>query len=109
MDRFRALETFIAIAEAGSLTAAAKALGTSQPSVVRTLAAYERQLGVRLFHRTTRRITLTDEGHRHLAHAREILVDAKTGKARGVAFIDSETGRNYEAAAKVVVDWTRSA
>ena len=35
--------------------------------------------------------------------AREILVDNKTGKARGVAFIDSESGRTYEAQAKVVV------
>lgn len=47
-----------------------------------------------------------DTGHLTLrtnAIAREILVDGKTGKAKGVSFIDSETGRSYEALAKVVV------
>jgi DNA-binding transcriptional LysR family regulator len=73
MDKFRAMQTFAAIAEAGSLTAAARALGTSLPAVVRSLAAYERELGVRLFQRTTRRITLTDEGRQHLERARHIL------------------------------------
>jgi DNA-binding transcriptional LysR family regulator len=73
MDKFRALQTFVAIAEGGSLTAAAHALGTSLPAVVRSLAAYERELGVRLFQRTTRRITLTHEGRQHLERARPIL------------------------------------
>lgn len=73
MDKFRAMQTFVAIAEAGSLTAAARALGTSLPAVVRSLAGYERELGVRLFQRTTRRITLTGEGRQHLERSRHIL------------------------------------
>ena len=73
MDKFRAMQTFVGIAEAGSLTAAARALGTSLPAVVRSLAAYERELGVRLFQRTTRRITLTEEGRQHLERSRHIL------------------------------------
>jgi DNA-binding transcriptional LysR family regulator len=73
MDRFRAMQTFVGIADAGSLTAAARALGTSLPAVVRSLAAYEQALGVRLFHRTTRRITLTEEGRQHLERSRHIL------------------------------------
>ncbi|RJF97270.1 LysR substrate-binding domain-containing protein [Noviherbaspirillum saxi] len=93
MDKLRGIQTFIAISERGSLTAAANALDTSLPTVVRKLAELESSLGVRLFNRTTRRIHLTDEGHRYLAicktaltqleEAEEALFDAKatpTGK-----------------------------
>jgi DNA-binding transcriptional LysR family regulator len=73
MDRFRAMQTFVRIAEAGSLTAAARELGSSLPAVVRSLAAYETALGVRLFHRTTRRISLTEEGRQHLERSRQVL------------------------------------
>jgi DNA-binding transcriptional LysR family regulator len=62
MDRFKAMQTFVQIADQGSLTRAAEALGTSLPAVVRSLAALEAHLGVRLFHRTTRRLSLTEEG-----------------------------------------------
>jgi DNA-binding transcriptional LysR family regulator len=81
MDKFRAMQTFVGIAEAGSLTAAARALGTSLPAVVRSLAAYERELGVRLFQRTTRRITLTDEGRQHLERSRHILSAVQEAEA----------------------------
>lgn len=67
MDKLRGIQTFIEIAERGSLTAAAGALDTSLPTVVRRLAELEESLGVRLFNRTTRRINLTDEGHRYLS------------------------------------------
>ena len=73
MDKFRAMQTFVRIADAGSLTAAARELGASLPAVVRGLAAYEQSLGVRLFHRTTRRITLTEEGRQHLERCRHVL------------------------------------
>jgi DNA-binding transcriptional LysR family regulator len=73
MDKFRAMNTFVQIADAGSLTAAAWAMGSSLPSVVRSLAAYEAALGVRLFNRTTRRIALTEEGRRHLESCRQLL------------------------------------
>src|SRR6478752_8183385 len=76
MDRFRAMQTFVRIAEAGSLTAASRELGSSLPAVVRSLAAYEAHLGVRLFHRTTRRISLTEEGRHYLSSAREVLLAA---------------------------------
>ena len=73
MDKLRGIQTFIAIADRGSLTAAAAALDTSLPTVVRRLAELEDSLGVRLFNRTTRRIHLTDEGHRYLAICRNAL------------------------------------
>ncbi len=73
MDKLSAMATFVRIVERGSLTAAAEALDTSLPSVVRTLASLERHLGVRLLNRTTRRIHLTDEGRQYLEHCRVIL------------------------------------
>jgi DNA-binding transcriptional LysR family regulator len=73
MDKLAAMTTFVRIVEKGSLTAAAAALDTSLPSVVRILAALERDLGVRLLNRTTRRIHLTDEGAQYLERCRTIL------------------------------------
>ena len=73
MDKFAAMKTFVRIVEAGSLTGAANSLDTSPPTVVRTLAALERKLGVSLLKRTTRRIHLTDEGTQYLERCRDIL------------------------------------
>jgi DNA-binding transcriptional LysR family regulator len=81
MDKFRAMGTFVQIADAGSLTAAAWASGTSLPAVVRSLAAYEAELGVRLFNRTTRRISLTEEGRRHLESCRALLAAVDDAEA----------------------------
>ncbi|SCX72162.1 LysR family transcriptional regulator [Variovorax sp. EL159] len=78
MDRFKAMQTFVQIAEQGSLTRAAEVLGTSLPAVVRSLAALEAHLGVRLFHRTTRRLSLTEEGRHYLPSARDVLLAADT-------------------------------
>src|SRR5260370_35869209 len=76
MDRIEDLGAFVAIVEKGSLTAAAKQLGRSLQSVSRCLAALEREIGVELVRRTTRRSTPTDAGlafHRRLSAApREI-------------------------------------
>src|SRR3954452_7062268 len=73
MDKVVAMTTFVRIVETGSLTAAANTLDASLPTVVRTLASLERQLGVSLLKRTTRRIHLTDEGAQYLARCRDIL------------------------------------
>ena len=73
MDKLRAIEAFIKIVDAGSITAAAESLDVSQPSMVRTLAALERDLGVRLLNRTTRRMSLTDEGRDYLERGRQLL------------------------------------
>jgi DNA-binding transcriptional LysR family regulator len=86
MDKLRAMQAFIHIADEGSLTAAARVMESSLPAMVRTLAAFEAQLGVRLFNRTTRRISLTEEGRRHLESCRQILSaidDAETALSAG--------------------------
>jgi DNA-binding transcriptional LysR family regulator len=81
MDTLRAMQAFVKIVDAGSLTAAAEALGVSQPSMVRTLAALERELGVRLLNRTTRRMALTDEGREYCERCRVILSAVEQAQA----------------------------
>ena len=81
MDKLHAIEAFIKIVEAGSITAAADALDVSQPSMVRTLAALERDLGARLLNRTTRRMSLTDEGRDYYERSRQIVAAVEIGRA----------------------------
>jgi DNA-binding transcriptional LysR family regulator len=73
MDKLAAMQTFVRVVEAGSLTSAADSLETSLSTVVRTLAALERNLGISLLKRTTRRIRLTDDGSQYLLRCREVL------------------------------------
>ena len=81
MDKLRAIQIFVAIADSGSLTAAARVLEASLPTVVRSLAALEAHLGVRLFQRSTRRIALTQEGQRYLENCRQVLATMALGEA----------------------------
>src|SRR6476646_6451048 len=81
MNTLQSMATFVRIVEKGSLTAAAAALDTSLPSVVRSLASLERHLGVRLLNRTTRRIHLTDEGTHSLERCRAILSAVQEAEA----------------------------
>lgn len=69
----RQLRCLVAIAEQGTFTDAAIALGVSQAAVSRTLASLERALGVRLLRRTSREVTPTAAGQRVLAQARRVL------------------------------------
>src|ERR671924_998946 len=93
MNKLSAMETFVRIVDKGSLTAAAAALDTSLPSVVRTLAALERELGVRLLDRTTRRIHLTDEGAQYVERCRTILSAVQEAEAALTARRSEPQGR----------------
>ncbi|MGH2341907.1 LysR substrate-binding domain-containing protein [Segnochrobactraceae bacterium EtOH-i3] len=73
MDRFAALAAFRATAEAGSFAAAARRLGLSPAAVSKTVAELETRLNVRLFNRTTRRMSLTEAGAVYLGHVGRIL------------------------------------
>ncbi len=66
------LRYFVAAAEGGSLTAAAKALGSNQPTVGRHIDTLEEELGIKLFQRSVKGLTLTDEGAQLLDHCRVI-------------------------------------
>ena len=73
MDRFQLLRCFIRVADRGSFSAVAAELGLSQSAVSKQIAALESQLRVRLLHRSTHELSLTAEGQRFLARARDIL------------------------------------
>ena len=75
MDKLAAMRALVEIVDRGSLTKAGESLGKSLPTMVRTLAALEASLGVRLLVRTTRRMSLTPEGRDYLERSRRILAD----------------------------------
>ncbi|MFZ0869580.1 MAG: LysR family transcriptional regulator [Rhodanobacter sp.] len=73
MDRFHELNAFIAVVEAGGFTAAARRTGDSQSAISKAIGALERRLGVVLFNRSTRSVTLTDQGQRYYDRAKPLL------------------------------------
>lgn len=81
MDRFTELSLFVEVAERGSLSAAAEALGLSNPAATRYLASLENRLQARLVERNTRRLYLTSEGQEFLERARHVLAELREAEA----------------------------
>ena len=81
MDKLKQMESFVAVALRGSLTAAAKAEGVAPAIVGRRLDALEQRLGVKLLVRTTRRMTLTHEGTAFLEDCQRLLTDLGNAEA----------------------------
>ena len=73
MDLIGALRCFIRVVETGSFSAVARENQISQSAVTRQIAQLEQHFGARLFHRTTRRLSLTDDGQGLLTHARHVV------------------------------------
>jgi DNA-binding transcriptional LysR family regulator len=82
MDRLDAMRVFLAVVDAGSLSAASRKLRTPLPSVSRKMAELERFLGTNLLIRTSRSIQLTDAGRDYLEAARRILADLEEAERR---------------------------
>ena len=76
MDLIAALRAFVRVTETSSFSAVARETHVSQSAVTRLIAQLEQHFDVRLFHRTTRRLSLTDDGQVLLAHARHLLESA---------------------------------
>jgi len=75
MSKFDEIHAFTQIVESGSITAAAERLTVAKSAVSRRLAELEARLGVELFHRTTRKLTLTDSGRAFYERSVRILSD----------------------------------
>jgi DNA-binding transcriptional LysR family regulator len=75
MDRLQAMHTFVRVVEAGSFSAVAREQGATQSAVSKQVAALERHLGARLLARTTRSLSLTDEGERYFERARRLVAE----------------------------------
>ena len=81
MDKLKAFESFVSVAQKGSLTAAANAEGVAPAIIGRRLDGLESHLGVKLLVRTTRRITLTHEGSAFLEDCQRLLTDVANAEA----------------------------
>jgi DNA-binding transcriptional LysR family regulator len=93
MDRFQEMKVFSAVVEAGSFTGASDVLDMSKAAVSRYVAELEERLGVRLLHRTTRKLSPTTEGEIFHARCRELLdnldeaeaeITSRSGEASGL-------------------------
>ena len=81
VDRLKQIETLVAVAAKGSLTAAAQAEGVAPAVIGRRIDALEERLGVKLLMRTTRRIAFTHEGSAFLEDCQRILADMANAEA----------------------------
>jgi DNA-binding transcriptional LysR family regulator len=97
-------KTFVALAEKGSLAAAARQLRSSHPTVGRKVAALERQLGTRLFARSDRGLSLTAQGRKFREH-----VDAMAAAALRAESAVSATGREARGVVKISIGATLAA
>lgn len=85
MDRFEEMRAFAAVVDAGSFVRAAEALQSSRTAVSRLISDLESRLGVRLLHRTTRRLSLTVEGEAFHARCKELLASVDEAEAEVTA------------------------
>ncbi len=92
MDRFLEMQTFNAVVDAGSFVNAADALSMSKAAVSRYVVDLEARLGVRLLHRTTRRLSLTDEGHIFYARSKELLSELTEAEDEITSRSDAASG-----------------
>src|SRR5258708_21331724 len=81
MDKVRQMASFVAVVEEGSFIAAADATGLSKAAVSRHVGDLEHRLGVRLLQRTTRRLSLTDEGRAFHQRAKDLLGEIDAAEA----------------------------
>ncbi|GGP18139.1 LysR family transcriptional regulator [Silvimonas iriomotensis] len=95
------MKTFVRVAEAGSFSAVAGEAGMTQSAVSKQVAALERDLGARLFSRTTRSLSLTEEGQRYFEQVRRLVVEIEgaeetlrqgTGQIQGLIRIAAPVG-----------------
>jgi DNA-binding transcriptional LysR family regulator len=93
MDVLHALGTFVRVVETSSFSAAARESNGNHSSVIRLIGQLEEHFGIRLFHRTTRHLSLTDDGESLLAQARSMLEAAEEMEATLGRRKASPTGR----------------
>ncbi len=93
MDKFQEMRVFAAVVDAGSFVGASDALDMSKPAVSRHVADLETRLGVRLLHRTTRKLSLTEEGEVFYARCTELLGNIEEAEAEITSRSGQATGQ----------------
>jgi DNA-binding transcriptional LysR family regulator len=92
MDRLEATSTFLAVVEAGSLSAAARRLKTPLTTVSRKISELESHLRTKLFSRSSRQLVLTDAGNSYLAACKRILADVTEAERTASGEYTAPTG-----------------
>ncbi|MGO4743298.1 LysR family transcriptional regulator [Serratia quinivorans] len=77
MDKFSAIRSFIQVVETGAFTRAAESLGLPKSTVTRQIQALENELGVKLLYRSSRRLSLTEQGEVYYKGAHALLMQAE--------------------------------
>lgn len=85
LDQITGMHVFAKVAALGSLSGAARVMGMSQTMATKHVAALEERLGIKLLHRTTRKITLTEAGRRYLESVERILAEVEEAAAAAAA------------------------
>jgi DNA-binding transcriptional LysR family regulator len=93
MSQIVEMQSFLAVVDAGSFVAAAEKLGVSTTGISRSIMQLEQRLGVRLLHRTTRRLSLTVEGERFAERCNDILQQLAEAEAELSAQASRISGR----------------
>lgn len=88
MNILTLMETFAVVVEAGSFTAAAERLGLSKSFVSKQVSVLEKDLGARLLYRTTRKLSLSEEGAQFYEHCKLIMTEAERARAE---ILDSQS------------------
>ncbi|HEY4316652.1 MAG TPA: LysR family transcriptional regulator [Herbaspirillum sp.] len=92
MDRLQSMRVFVKVAEQGSFARAAIQLELSNAAVTRYVADLENHLGVRLLHRSTRKLSLTEIGQEYLQRLRQILAEVEDADAVATSLARSPSG-----------------
>jgi DNA-binding transcriptional LysR family regulator len=92
LDRVTGMQVFVRAASAGSLSAAARHMGLSPAMATKHVDALESRLGVKLFHRTTRRLSLTEAGSNYLEACQRILPEIDEAEANAASQRVEATG-----------------
>jgi DNA-binding transcriptional LysR family regulator len=93
MDKFLEMQTFATVVDAGSFVKAADALSMSKAAVSRYVSDLETRLRVRLLHRTTRRLSLTEEGQVFHARCKELLSSVDEAETEITSRTDAASGQ----------------
>jgi DNA-binding transcriptional LysR family regulator len=93
VDRLDAMQMFVRIVETGSLSAVAREMGTTQPTVSKQLTALEQHVKTRLLHRTTRKLSLTEAGTLYYDTCKRVVDELREAEATLSQWQNSLSGR----------------
>ena len=104
----RQLQYFVAVAEQGGVSRAAQSLSISQSAVTEAIKELEGDLGVELFERHPRGLTVTHKGHQFLRHATKILADVSDARRTFSGDAETASGRLHLGVTSLVAGYVLS-